>query len=166
MGVAGSGKTTVGALLALELGWDFYDGDDFHSDANRAKMSQRIPLNDEDRSTWLAALRYLINQNLSENRSIVLACSALKESYRHMLKVNEQVHFVHLQGSYQQIEERLRALGAKALVLPRVPGVVHHQGSVNRRSDERGNGAGQVGTLTEPSGAGATHGLPSGAGTT
>ena len=108
MGVAGSGKTTVGALLALELGWDFYDGDDFHSDANRAKMSQRIPLNDEDRSTWLAALRNLINQNLSENRSIVLACSALKESYRHMLKVNEQVHFVHLQGSYQQIEERLR----------------------------------------------------------
>ena len=108
MGVAGSGKTTIGSLLALELGWDFYDGDDFHSESNRAKMAQRIPLTDEDRSTWLASLRDLISQNLRENRSIVLACSALKKSYRGVLNFNEEVRFVHLQGSYEQIEARLR----------------------------------------------------------
>ena len=108
MGVAGSGKTTIGSLLALELGWDFYDGDDFHSESNRAKMSQRIPLTDEDRSTWLASLRDLISQNLRENRSIVLACSALKKSYRGVLNFSEEVRFVHLQGSYEQIEARLR----------------------------------------------------------
>ena len=99
MGVAGSGKTTIGSLLALELGWDFYDGDDFHSESNRAKMSQRLPLTDEDRSTWLSSLRDLISQNLRENRSIVLACSALKKSYRGVLNFNEEVRFVHLQGS-------------------------------------------------------------------
>ncbi len=108
MGVAGSGKTTIGSLLALELGWDFYDGDDFHSASNRAKMAQRIPLTDEDRSTWLASLRDLISQNLRENRSIVLACSALKKSYRDAINFNEEVRFAHLQGSYEQIEARLR----------------------------------------------------------
>ncbi len=108
MGVAGSGKTTIGSLLALELGWDFYDGDDFHSASNRAKMSQRIPLTDEDRSTWLASLRDLISQNVRIERSIVLACSALKKSYRDVLNFNEEVRFVHLQGSYEQIEARLR----------------------------------------------------------
>ena len=108
MGVAGSGKTTVGSLLALDLGWDFFDGDDFHSEANRAKMAREIPLTDEDRSTWLDALRDLISENVRNDRSIVLACSALKKSYRELLGVNEQVRFVHLQGSYEQIERRLR----------------------------------------------------------
>ncbi len=108
MGVAGSGKTTVGSLLGRELGWEFYDGDDFHSEANRAKMSQKIPLTDEDRSTWLSALRDLISHNVRNDRSIVLACSALKESYRNMLKVAGRVRFVHLKGTYSQIESRLR----------------------------------------------------------
>ncbi len=108
MGVAGSGKTTIGSLLALDLGWDFFDGDDFHSEANRAKMARGIPLTDEDRSMWLNALRDLISENVRNDRSIVLACSALKKSYRELLGVNERVRFVHLQGSYEQIESRLR----------------------------------------------------------
>jgi gluconokinase len=107
MGVAGSGKTTIGSLLANELGWDFYDADDFHSESNRAKMSQGIALTDEDRASWLITLKELIAQNLRQNNPAILACSALKNSYRNMLEVNEQVKFVHLQGTYEQIKARL-----------------------------------------------------------
>ena len=107
MGVAGSGKTTIGSLLALELGWDFYDADDFHSESNRVKMSQNIALTDEDRADWLYSLQNLIDQNIQLDTSIVLACSALKNSYRDMLMVNEQVQFIYLQGTYEQIEARL-----------------------------------------------------------
>jgi gluconokinase len=108
MGVAGSGKTTVGSLLAQELGWKFYDADDYHSEANRTKMSQGIPLTDEDRANWLATLRGLIEQSIHQNTSAVLACSALKNSYRDLLKINEQVKFVYLQGTYEQIKARLK----------------------------------------------------------
>jgi gluconokinase len=107
MGVAGSGKTTIGSLLAKELGWQFYDADDFHSEANRTKMLQGIALTDEDRASWLLSLKDLIVQNIQQNRQAVLACSALKNSYRDMLKVNEQVKFVYLQGTYEQIKTRL-----------------------------------------------------------
>jgi gluconokinase len=107
MGVAGSGKTTIGSLLALELGWDFYDTDDFHSESNRAKMSHGIALTDEDRATWLLSLQELITQNIQLGESIVLACSALKTSYRKILSVNEHVQFVYLKGTYEQIEARL-----------------------------------------------------------
>jgi carbohydrate kinase (thermoresistant glucokinase family) len=107
VGVAGSGKTTIGSLLARELGWDFYDADDFHSESNRAKMSQGIALTDEDRASWLALLKDLIAQNIEKNTQIILACSALKNSYRNTLEVNEQVKFVHLQGTYKQIKTRL-----------------------------------------------------------
>lgn len=71
-------------------------------------MARGISLTDEDRSTWLNALRDLISENVRNDRSIVLACSALKKSYRELLGVNERVRFVHLQGSYEQIESRLR----------------------------------------------------------
>ena len=108
MGVAGSGKTTTGSLLAKELGWSFYDADNFHSASNRAKMSQGIALTDEDRAGWLASLRKLIEENLEENKSAVLACSALKNTYRSKLQVNEHVKFVYLQGSYEQIKTRLQ----------------------------------------------------------
>jgi gluconokinase len=108
MGVAGSGKTTIGSLLAQELGWKFYDADDYHSETNRAKMSQGIPLTDEDRADWLATLRNLIEQNIRQNMPAVLACSALKNSYRDMLKINEQVKFVYLHGTYEQIKTRLK----------------------------------------------------------
>ena len=108
MGVAGTGKTTVGSLLAQDLGWDFFDADDFHSQENREKMSRRIPLTDEDRSTWLTALRDLIKLQIKNERQTVLACSALKKSYRELLGINDQVRFVHLKGTYQLIETRLR----------------------------------------------------------
>ncbi len=107
MGVAGSGKTTIGSLLASELGWSFYDADDFHSESNREKMSQGVSLTDEDRVSWLLSLKDLIIQNMLQNTQAVLACSALKNSYRNILKVDERVKFIYLQGSYQQIKKRL-----------------------------------------------------------
>jgi gluconokinase len=107
MGVAGSGKTTTGSLLAKELGWNFYDADDFHSEANRVKMSRDIALTDEDRADWLISLQELIVQNIQQNSNAVLACSALKISYRKTLEVNEQVKFIYLQGTYEQIKTRL-----------------------------------------------------------
>lgn len=108
MGVSGSGKSTVGSRLADELGWAFYDADDFHNTANRSKMSQGIPLTDDDRSTWLASLRELIQKGIDSEMSIVLACSALKEAYRAILNVDGQVKFVYLKGSYAEIESRLK----------------------------------------------------------
>ena len=107
MGVAGCGKSTIGAMLALELGWDFYDADDLHSESNRLKMAQNIPLTDEDREGWLDSLRSLIGQNIQNEKPIVLACSALKKSYRDILMINEQVEFIYLRGTYEQIEARL-----------------------------------------------------------
>ncbi len=108
MGVAGAGKTTIGSLLAQLLDWDFYDADDFHSELNRNKMARSIPLTDEDRAVWLLAIRDVINQNIQLDKSAVLACSALKESYRNVLRVSKQVRFVYLQGTYAQIEARLK----------------------------------------------------------
>jgi gluconokinase len=108
MGVSGSGKSTVGSRLADELGWEFYDADDFHNEANRSKMSQGIPLTDDDRSTWLTSLRELIQKGIDSEMSIVLACSALKEAYRAILNVDGQVKFVYLKGSYAEIESRLK----------------------------------------------------------
>ena len=107
MGVAGSGKTTIGSLLANELGWAFYDADDFHSASNRSKMTQGIALTDEDRARWLLSLKELVAKNIQQTTSAVLACSALKNSYRDTLKVNEQVKFIYLQGTYEQIKKRL-----------------------------------------------------------
>ena len=107
MGVAGCGKSTIGSMLAHELGWDFYDADDFHSESNRIKMAQNIPLTDEDRAGWLDSLRSLIGHNIQNEKSIVLACSALKKSYRDILMINDQVKFIYLRGTYEQIEARL-----------------------------------------------------------
>jgi gluconokinase len=108
MGVSGSGKTTIGSMLAHDLGWQFYDADDFHPPANREKMSQGIPLNDEDRADWLKSLQTLIHKNIEEGASCVLACSALKQRYREMLAVNEKARFVYLRGSYEQVKTRMK----------------------------------------------------------
>jgi len=108
MGVAGSGKTTVGELLAQRLGWSFYDADTFHPAENIAKMASGTPLNDSDRAPWLAALHALISTSLKEDRPGVLACSALKKSYRQqLLEGNEEVQFVYLKGSYDLIWSRI-----------------------------------------------------------
>jgi len=107
MGVAGSGKSTIGQLLADRLGWPFYDGDDFHPIANVEKMRAGIPLTDEDRSDWLSALAALITKQLRQDQSAAIACSALKQHYRKKLNVNDEVHFVYLRGSYDQIAARL-----------------------------------------------------------
>jgi gluconokinase len=108
MGVAGSGKTTVGELLAQRLGWSFYDADTFHPAENIAKMANGTPLSDSDRAPWLAALHTLISTSLKEERPGVLACSALKESYRQqLLNGNDGVQFIYLKGSYDLIWSRL-----------------------------------------------------------
>jgi gluconokinase len=109
MGVTGAGKTTIGRLLAQQLGWQFADADDFHPPANVEKMRHGIPLNDDDRQPWLERLRIEIEHWIAEGRSIVLACSALKRSYRQLLEAGPQVRFVYLKGSAALIAERLRS---------------------------------------------------------
>ena len=108
MGVSGCGKTTIGKVLAERLGWVFYDADDFHPYVNIDKMASGIPLNDSDRVLWLAALHDLITTCLKANRSGVLACSALKESYRQTLLAGiENVQIVYLKGSYDLLLSRM-----------------------------------------------------------
>jgi len=107
MGVAGTGKTTVGRLLAEDLGWLFLDADDFHSPANVAKMRRGEPLDDADREPWLDALRSRLAEELEAGRSVVLACSALKAAYRRKLAVDERVRFVHLTGDPELLRRRL-----------------------------------------------------------
>lgn len=110
MGVAGSGKTTIGKQLAERLGWPFFDADDFHPAANVAKMSRGVPLNDEDRAGWLAALADLLRRRAAEGGSAVLACSALKQRYRDRLRIETApVRFVYLKGSLALLQERLAA---------------------------------------------------------
>ena len=109
MGVTGSGKTTVGSLLAARLDWQFADADEFHSAANKTKMHQGIPLTDADRLPWLAAIHDQISKWLAAKQNVVLACSALKESYRRQLWSGPEARFVYLRGSYELIAERLRA---------------------------------------------------------
>jgi gluconokinase len=107
-GVSGAGKTTIGKLLAQELGWRFYEADDVHSQANIDKLRRGIPLTDEDRWPWLESLRQLIKRSLEAGESTVLACSALKRAYRERLRVSDQVKFVFLRRDYALIEKQLR----------------------------------------------------------
>jgi gluconokinase len=107
-GVSGAGKTTIGKLLAQELGWRFYEADDFHSKSSIDKMRRGVPLTDQDRQPWLTKLHELIERCLASNENAVLACSALKEKYRRRLRVNDQVKFVYLRGDYALIAEQLQ----------------------------------------------------------
>ena len=108
MGIVGAGKTTVGQLLAHELGWRFADADDFHPAANVEKMRHGISLTDADRTPWLAALRDAITRWNVESENVVLACSALKRTYRDELRTGA-VKFVYLKGNRELVLARLRA---------------------------------------------------------
>lgn len=109
MGVAGSGKTTVGRALAASLGWRFTDADDFHPPANVAKMSAGSALTDADRAPWLAAVRAHIDSRLDARESTVLACSALKQAYRDTLIDDPgRVKLIYLKGSPELLASRLR----------------------------------------------------------
>ena len=109
MGVSGCGKTTIGEMLSERLGWDFIESDDFHSAQDVRKMSSGIPLTDEDRWPWLARLNTAILHKQEEHTSCVVACSALKETYRMMLCADVKgCEYVYLKGDYNLIEERMR----------------------------------------------------------
>ena len=109
MGPTGAGKTTIGSLLAAQLGWEFADGDSYHPPANVEKMKRGIPLDDADREPWLDAIRQAMQKWSAEGRNVVLACSALKRSYRERLLGIPDVRLVYLKGTYEVIQQRLRS---------------------------------------------------------
>lgn len=113
MGVSGCGKSTVGQKIAERLGCAFRDGDEFHSDANRAKMHAGIPLNDDDRKPWLESIRAYMDEMTSDGRSLVVACSALKQRYRDVLRGKTgnvvKTEFVYLKGDFGLLQSRLSA---------------------------------------------------------
>ncbi len=107
MGVSGCGKTTIGSLLAAQLGWEFCDADHLHSIANINKMSQGIALTDDNRAEWLRAVRRYILDAIARQRNSIIACSALKAEYRKQLLVDESVELVYLKGTYELIRQRM-----------------------------------------------------------
>ncbi|ASC70927.1 Gluconokinase [Halomicronema hongdechloris C2206] len=108
MGIAGTGKTTLGKALARTLNWTFYEGDDLHPAANIVKMARGQPLTDADRVPWLQRLAQVINQCLAQQQSAVITCSALKAAYRKRLQQSPAVQFVYLTGSRALIQQRLQ----------------------------------------------------------
>ena len=109
MGVSGCGKSTVGEKLASRLNGQFADGDDFHPSANVERMSNGIALTDEDRLPWLAAINRYLRQTESNREVNVVACSALKRSYRDVLSDSTEVLFVHLVGDFELVLARSKA---------------------------------------------------------
>ena len=108
IGPMGCGKTTIGLLLATRLGFAFSDADDFHPAENVSKMRAGIPLDDRDRQGWLASLRVLIDQRSAAGENLVLACSALKKSYRDILGIDQrQVVSVYLRGDFTLLQQRI-----------------------------------------------------------
>ena len=145
MGVSGSGKTTVGRLLGQHLGWTFLDADDFHPPANVEKMRRGDPLTDADRDPWLQALADALRVRLDRGESVVLACSALKESYRDRLRVDERVRFVVLRADPDVLRRRL-ADRSGALFRAEPPGQpARDAGDAEGRSDP-----GRVGVPERP----------------
>lgn len=108
MGVSGCGKSTLGGILAGQLGWDLQEGDDLHPASNVAKMASGQPLTDEDRWPWLERVAEWIDDHVAAGRPGIVTCSALKRSYRDVLR-GDNVVFVHLAGTREQIWDRLSA---------------------------------------------------------
>ena len=108
MGITGSGKSTVGAMLAHALGIDFVEGDDYHPPENVRRMAAGIPLTDADRADWLRALAARLRESRESGAGLVVTCSALKRSYRDVLRAAApEVQFVYLEGSRALIAERV-----------------------------------------------------------
>ena len=109
MGVSGSGKTTIGQLLATRLGIQFFDGDDFHSRANIEKMKAGLALDDNDRYEWLKSINAIANKVLAANTSAVIACSALKSKYREIIAehIQASIFWIYLNGSKELIQQRM-----------------------------------------------------------
>ena len=108
MGVCGCGKTTFGAALAQQLDADFIEGDQLHPTSNIDKMSRGEPLQDEDRMPWLKSIVERARELSADNKSVVIACSALKKSYRDLLRTaGSAVEFVHLAGPEQTVLDRV-----------------------------------------------------------
>jgi gluconokinase len=108
MGVTGSGKSTVGELLARQLDWGLFDGDDFHPPANIEKLRRGVALEDKDREPWLRAIRECIAAIIDRCDNAVIACSALKHSYRRVLHVSDDVVFVYLNADMALVRKRLK----------------------------------------------------------
>ena len=109
MGVSGSGKTTISTLLSEHLGWIAAEADEFHPEANIAKMSSGTPLTDEDRWPWLDSIRNWMDTQAENGRSTIVTCSALKRAYRDVLATaSGAVHFVHLNGDVEVLRERMK----------------------------------------------------------
>lgn len=110
MGVSGCGKSSIGAMLAQELGVQFHEGDSFHPAANVAKMSAGIPLTDADRVDWLERLCGVIRQSAASGEGMVLSCSALKRRYRDQLRAADpSLRFAHLEGDRELIAQRMQS---------------------------------------------------------
>jgi gluconokinase len=109
MGTTGAGKTTIGKLLAQQLGWVFLDADDFHPAANIEKMKKGIPLTDADRVPWLAAIHAELVRQSEAGKNCVLACSALKKAYRDTLGAGLEMKVVYLKGSYEEMKKHILA---------------------------------------------------------
>ncbi len=106
MGVSGCGKTTIAKLLSLKTGIPFFDGDDFHPQENIDKMTQGIALQDVDRKPWLEHLNEKL-KHWGKQKGAILACSALKENYRKILRTNVRIHWVFLEGDFDVIKNRM-----------------------------------------------------------
>ena len=111
MGVAGTGKSTIGALLAADLGVELIEGDEHHPASNIEKLSSGQPLTDGDRWPWLETLAGMLAEERESGRSAVLTCSALRRAYRDLLRgkiPSDEVFFVHLHGSFEVLDQRMR----------------------------------------------------------